>query len=163
MHVCVYEWICTWICVNVYCMFEYVCVWMYVCMCICVNMCIYDDYMYINMYACVCMCTYMNRCMCVLCMCECMYVCMRMNHLVHVCLHSSPGVVSLALGWYCSCKCVWYWSDATLVRNRLFRWTSFAYVDFSFEVNPRFFYVFEGLKEQCVKWEKREPKARCCV
>ena len=31
-------------------------------------------------------------------------------------------------------------------RNTLFKWTSFAYVHVPFEVNPRFFIFFEGLK-----------------
>lgn len=31
-------------------------------------------------------------------------------------------------------------------RSTLFKWTSFAYSVFSFEVTPRFFIFFEGLK-----------------
>lgn len=61
-------------------------------------------------------------------------------------LHTSPGPHCLSPGLVLGIVNLFDTEAIPYCRNTHFRWTSFAYVHFSFEINPRFFIFFEGLK-----------------
>lgn len=113
-----------------------VCVWT----CICMNVYVYAyEYGGMDVYVCGYMCVWI--CTVWIHVCECVYI----NIFACTYLLTVLGLILLAPGWYCSCKCVWY-EAIPHWRNKLLNGPHLLTYIFPLRFIQDFLYLGGGLK-----------------